>query len=387
MAQTPRKSGRKNAPFTSRPKTAGTAPAIAVTPAWMRLERYEGIADLSTREQYVTAVHNTVKEGQERTESVDGLLYLGAISQRALDTGEIVPRSETKSWKDFAAEASVNESYLRMGRVWFNYSIDGNPATGELSTLDAALAWYKDNDNERAETGFAFVAQQPTGIMLVRDALKGYLEYKKQIDGGKSHGDALDAVDTKFPMTKPETPYRKLTVSKRRYVHEALLIKYLAMMIREDTPDGQNLRRRWPTVQAFMDWSNDHLVTDAEYNFNDNMINQETARWDDVIISFELFPEDDETNEGFFGSDPPDDDNGGGGGTSDDSADTTDTGTDEGTDGDATEDADTGTDEPNGDQNGDQNDSENAPRMQRRRTGPKKEAAPRTEEQKKEDRS
>lgn len=399
-----RRSGRKG-PRTPTPRITaeGSRPTVAVAPAWTRLPRYEGITNLSTRDHFVNAAYYTASAGLEKTESVDDLLYIGAIVERSIDTGIVLERSEANNIKQFVGEVTnLNESYVRMARSWFKLSIDGNPATGTPSTLDAALDWYKREDARRDETGFKFRAQQPTGIMLVRDALKGYKEYAAARATG-SADEALEAVDTKFPSVRPTTPIEKLTVSRRRDIHEALLIKLLTMMIQEGTGYGVRLRNRWPTVQAFMDWSQDHPVTDAEFRFTGAMFDQQTVTWADVDTSYDPFPEDDESNEGFFGRDPPDDDNGGGGGTDGGSTndaegvqspfemaggtptatvtvETPPSTTDEGTSDEA----------QNGEHdNGDQDDTDPllgaAPRMMQRRTGRK--SAPRKQDQKKEDNS
>jgi hypothetical protein len=257
---------RKAGPKSLLPKGSRTATSlIDFRSLARRFPLYDGIDKLATRDDIINNLNERAAKQYQSREALHQLLYIAAVIERAVAIGEVKERDTTgKSVEDFVREVStLTLSYVRLGRRLLKAATDG--VGNEPTTLDKAFKFYEEADAERAVTKFKFKAQQPTGIVYARDALKAYTKYAAFIAAGKTPAEALAEVDGLYPTDVPRvSDPNVLTSAQRRAVLEAIAIEAIALVIDSGNEKGSEYLSRWPTVQAFLEWSDDHTYSPDE---------------------------------------------------------------------------------------------------------------------------
>lgn len=235
MARTPR-SGGPRATQQIKANAVPVALALANNPAYADVVSAANEADVIQR-------INARYAAEHKSESVANLLFIGAMVEHAIES-KIIPADGVNAWVEGNIRYTL--SYVRMGRR-FHIQRD---------LINPSIDWYQREDARRDETGFEFRVGQPTGVVLVRDALKGYREY---IRAGGMDG-ALDIVDQKFPMVKPvveKDPVRDLNPAKQRLRLETIFVHLLNAVSKGGGP-GSDITKwaaQWPTILDFLNWS------------------------------------------------------------------------------------------------------------------------------------
>lgn len=230
-----------------------------------RFPLYQGIDKLATRDEIIANLNERATQQYENRDALNQLLYIAAVVERAVAIGEVRERDTTgKSVEDFVRGVSkLTLSYVRLGRRLFKAATDS--VGNEPTTLDKACQFYEKADAERAETQFKFKVQQPSGIVYARDALKAYTKYAAFVAAGKTPAEGLAEVDRLYPTdVLRERDLNALTHAQRRAVLEAIAIEAIAFVIDSGDGKGSEYLGRWPTVQAFLEWSEQHVYSPDE---------------------------------------------------------------------------------------------------------------------------
>jgi hypothetical protein len=243
-----------------RPRRVPKIPAVKsqlsqqIASSLQRDPMFADVVQITTREQLAEKLNQRhAADLAGGMESVDNLIWTGAMVEHAIEV-KIIKTGEVEEFVRSNTKYAL--SYVRVGRSFFR----------DRAVIPPALDFYKKNDDpvERAKTGWRFKVAQPTGVALVRDALKVFKTFNDPGNARLSEIEKLRLIDEKYPVDaeRQTQPAEYMTANKRRFLLEMVAIQALTLLARAkvDAP----LLSYWANPMEFLTWANDHPYSEAD---------------------------------------------------------------------------------------------------------------------------